>query len=57
MAFYKDGKAAAQGAAYHNEGPVSLREAACEVASDYKKKKHVFKLRYHETSAVCESKM
>ncbi|XP_061889345.1 spectrin beta chain, non-erythrocytic 1-like isoform X2 [Entelurus aequoreus] len=45
MGFYKDSKAAAQGVAYHSEPPVSLNEATCEVASDYKKKKHVFKLR------------
>uniref|UniRef100_A0A671UF71 Spectrin beta chain n=1 Tax=Sparus aurata TaxID=8175 RepID=A0A671UF71_SPAAU len=45
MGFYKDSKAAAQGVPYHNELPISLREATCDVASDYKKKKHVFKLR------------
>uniref|UniRef100_A0A8D3C9Y7 Spectrin beta chain n=1 Tax=Scophthalmus maximus TaxID=52904 RepID=A0A8D3C9Y7_SCOMX len=45
VGFYKDGKAAAQGVPYHNEAAVSLMEAACDVASDYKKKKHVFKLR------------
>uniref|UniRef100_A0A665T1P1 Spectrin beta chain n=1 Tax=Echeneis naucrates TaxID=173247 RepID=A0A665T1P1_ECHNA len=45
MGFYKDSKAAAQGVPYHNEVPISLREATCDVASDYKKKKHVFKLR------------
>ncbi|XP_058495768.1 spectrin beta chain, non-erythrocytic 1-like isoform X2 [Solea solea] len=45
VAFYKDSKAAAQGSAYHNETPVSLKEATCDVASEYKKKKHVFKLK------------
>ncbi|TNM85628.1 hypothetical protein fugu_007899 [Takifugu bimaculatus] len=45
MGFYKDSKAAAQGVSYHNEVPVSLKEATCDIASDYKKKKHVFKLR------------
>ncbi|NXG50978.1 SPTB2 protein, partial [Psilopogon haemacephalus] len=45
MGFYKDSKAAASGIPYHNEIPVSLKEAICEVAVDYKKKKHVFKLR------------
>ncbi|XP_028314612.1 spectrin beta chain, non-erythrocytic 1-like isoform X2 [Gouania willdenowi] len=44
MAFYKDSKAANQGALFHGQAPVSLKEAACDVASDYKKKKHVFKL-------------
>ena len=45
MGFYKDAKSAASGIPYHSEVPVSLKEAACEVALDYKKKKHVFKLR------------
>ncbi|NXY90094.1 SPTB2 protein, partial [Alcedo cyanopectus] len=45
MGFYKDAKAAASGIPYHNEIPVSLKEAVCEIAVDYKKKKHVFKLR------------
>ncbi|XP_037620104.1 LOW QUALITY PROTEIN: spectrin beta chain, non-erythrocytic 1-like [Sebastes umbrosus] len=45
VGFYKDSKAAAQGVPYHSEVPVSLKDAACDVASDYKKKKHVFKLR------------
>uniref|UniRef100_A0A3Q3FUW8 Spectrin beta chain n=1 Tax=Labrus bergylta TaxID=56723 RepID=A0A3Q3FUW8_9LABR len=44
MGFYKDSKAASQGVPYHNEVPVGLKEATCEVASEYKKKKHVFKL-------------
>uniref|UniRef100_A0A673NJF8 Spectrin beta chain, non-erythrocytic 1-like n=1 Tax=Sinocyclocheilus rhinocerous TaxID=307959 RepID=A0A673NJF8_9TELE len=45
MGFYKDNKSAAQGVPYHSEIPVSLKDAVCEVAVDYKKKKHVFKLR------------
>ncbi|XP_064174889.1 spectrin beta chain, non-erythrocytic 1-like isoform X2 [Anguilla rostrata] len=45
MGFYKDNKNASQGIPYHNEIPVSLRGAVCEVAVDYKKKKHVFKLK------------
>ncbi|XP_010073190.1 PREDICTED: spectrin beta chain, non-erythrocytic 1, partial [Pterocles gutturalis] len=45
MGFYKDSKAASSGIPYHNEIPVSLKEAVCEIAVDYKKKKHVFKLR------------
>ncbi|XP_052425449.1 spectrin beta chain, non-erythrocytic 1 isoform X3 [Carassius gibelio] len=45
MGFYKDNKSAAQGVPYHSETPVSLKDAVCEVAVDYKKKKHVFKLR------------
>uniref|UniRef100_S4RQ89 PH domain-containing protein n=1 Tax=Petromyzon marinus TaxID=7757 RepID=S4RQ89_PETMA len=44
LGFYKDNKSAAAGALYHNEPPLPLAGAACEVASDYKKRKHVFKL-------------
>ncbi|KAM8851984.1 spectrin beta chain, non-erythrocytic 1 isoform 1-T1 [Synchiropus picturatus] len=45
MGFYKDQKSAGQGVPYHGEIPVSLKEALCEVALGYKKKKHVFKLK------------
>lgn len=47
MAFYKDSKAAAaqSAAAYHDRPCVSLKGAVCDVAGDYKKKKHVFRLR------------
>lgn len=45
LSFYKDSKAAGQGVPYHGEAPVNLKDATCDVASDYKKKKHVFKLR------------
>ncbi|EGW07845.1 Spectrin beta chain, brain 1 [Cricetulus griseus] len=48
MGFYKDAKSAASGIPYHSEVPVSLKEAVCEVALDYKKKKHVFKLRLND---------
>uniref|UniRef100_A0A1A8PRW8 Spectrin, beta, non-erythrocytic 1 n=1 Tax=Nothobranchius pienaari TaxID=704102 RepID=A0A1A8PRW8_9TELE len=45
LVFYKDSKAAGQNVAYHGEPPISLKDASCDVASEYKKKKHVFKLR------------
>uniref|UniRef100_A0A8C3GAA8 Spectrin beta chain n=1 Tax=Cyclopterus lumpus TaxID=8103 RepID=A0A8C3GAA8_CYCLU len=45
MGFYKDQKSGSQGIPYHSEIPVSLKDAVCEVALDYKKKKHVFKLK------------
>ncbi|XP_043911085.1 spectrin beta chain, non-erythrocytic 1 [Protopterus annectens] len=45
MGFYKDSKNASAGIPYHSEIPVSLKDAQCEVATDYKKKKHVFKLK------------
>uniref|UniRef100_A0A6Q2Z877 Spectrin beta chain n=1 Tax=Esox lucius TaxID=8010 RepID=A0A6Q2Z877_ESOLU len=44
LGFYKDQKSASNGIPYHGEVPISLGEAACEVAHDYKKRKHVFKL-------------
>ncbi|XP_030637999.1 spectrin family protein isoform X2 [Chanos chanos] len=45
LGFYKDNKGASNGIPYHGEVPISLSEAVCEVAHDYKKRKHVFKLR------------
>lgn len=48
LGFYKDGKSASNGIPYHGEVPISLGEAVCEIARDYKKRKHVFKLRYEE---------
>ncbi|XP_042189248.1 spectrin beta chain, non-erythrocytic 1 isoform X2 [Callorhinchus milii] len=45
MGFYKDAKNASSGITYHGEIPISLKEALCEIAIDYKKKKHVFKLK------------
>uniref|UniRef100_A0A8C7IJB6 Spectrin beta chain n=1 Tax=Oncorhynchus kisutch TaxID=8019 RepID=A0A8C7IJB6_ONCKI len=45
LGFYKDQKSASGGIPYHGEVPISLGEAVCEVAHDYKKRKHVFKLR------------
>uniref|UniRef100_A0A8C8SL44 Spectrin beta chain n=1 Tax=Pelusios castaneus TaxID=367368 RepID=A0A8C8SL44_9SAUR len=45
LAFYKDAKSLALGVPYHGEEPFQLRNALCNVAADYKKKKHVFKLR------------
>ncbi|OCT77699.1 hypothetical protein XELAEV_18028793mg [Xenopus laevis] len=48
ISFYKDSKNAASGIAYHNEVSVNVKEAVCEVATDYKKKKHVFKLKLND---------
>uniref|UniRef100_A0A3B3CYG8 Spectrin, beta, non-erythrocytic 2 n=1 Tax=Oryzias melastigma TaxID=30732 RepID=A0A3B3CYG8_ORYME len=45
LGFYKDNKSVSSGIPYHGEVPFSLEEAVCEVANDYKKRKHVFKLR------------
>uniref|UniRef100_A0A8D3AS46 Spectrin beta chain n=1 Tax=Scophthalmus maximus TaxID=52904 RepID=A0A8D3AS46_SCOMX len=40
LGFYKDGKSASNGIPYHGEVPISLGEAVCEVANDYKKRKN-----------------
>ncbi|XP_037257634.1 spectrin beta chain, erythrocytic [Falco rusticolus] len=45
LAFFKDAKSRALGLPCHGEEPLGLRDALCEVATGYKKKKHVFKLR------------
>ncbi|EMP27688.1 Spectrin beta chain, erythrocyte [Chelonia mydas] len=45
LAFYKDAKSLALGVPYHGEEPFRLRNALCPLATGYKKKKHVFKLR------------
>uniref|UniRef100_A0A8B9KGT6 Spectrin beta chain n=1 Tax=Astyanax mexicanus TaxID=7994 RepID=A0A8B9KGT6_ASTMX len=45
MGFYKDSKSASQGIPYHSEIPISLKDSTCEIALDYKKRKHVFKLK------------
>uniref|UniRef100_A0A8C6XYI8 Spectrin beta chain n=1 Tax=Naja naja TaxID=35670 RepID=A0A8C6XYI8_NAJNA len=40
LTFYKDAKSLALGVPYHGEEPFWLKNALCEVAADYKKKKH-----------------
>ncbi|XP_008850351.1 spectrin beta chain, erythrocytic isoform X2 [Nannospalax galili] len=45
LTFYKDARNLALGVPYHGEEPLALRHAICEIAANYKKKKHVFKLR------------
>ncbi|XP_056371682.1 spectrin beta chain, non-erythrocytic 4-like [Oenanthe melanoleuca] len=44
LGFYKDAKGPAAGATHAGEPLLSLHRAASDVASDYKKKKNVFKL-------------
>uniref|UniRef100_A0A674J021 Spectrin beta chain n=1 Tax=Terrapene triunguis TaxID=2587831 RepID=A0A674J021_9SAUR len=51
LAFYKDAKSLALGVPYHGEEPFQLRNALCDVATGYKKKKHVFKLSPPQASA------
>uniref|UniRef100_A0A670J6R8 Spectrin beta chain n=1 Tax=Podarcis muralis TaxID=64176 RepID=A0A670J6R8_PODMU len=44
LTFFKDAKSLALGVPYHGEEPFRLKNAFCEVAAGYKKKKHVFNL-------------
>lgn len=46
MAFYRDAKGPSGGGTHNGEPPLGLHMATSEVASDYKKKKNVFKLRW-----------
>uniref|UniRef100_A0A8B9SIR3 Uncharacterized protein n=1 Tax=Anas platyrhynchos TaxID=8839 RepID=A0A8B9SIR3_ANAPL len=46
LAFFKDAKSRALGVPCQGEEPLGLRDACCQVAAGYKKKKHVFTLRY-----------
>lgn len=45
LSAYKDAKSFGHGLTYHGEDPLSLGNATWEVLSNYKKKKHVAKLR------------
>uniref|UniRef100_UPI00398ED3BD spectrin beta chain, non-erythrocytic 4-like n=1 Tax=Pristiophorus japonicus TaxID=55135 RepID=UPI00398ED3BD len=45
LGFYKDAKSHKAGATYNGEAPITLSEATCDIASNYKKKKFVFKMR------------
>lgn len=48
LSSYKDQKSynAAAGIYFKNESPIDLRGGACQIAEDYTKKKHVFRLKY-----------
>uniref|UniRef100_F6Q5V5 Spectrin beta chain n=1 Tax=Ciona intestinalis TaxID=7719 RepID=F6Q5V5_CIOIN len=45
LTFYKDPKAASQRASFHGEQALSLENATVEIASDYKKRKNVLRLK------------
>ncbi|XP_069500595.1 spectrin beta chain, non-erythrocytic 4 isoform X1 [Ambystoma mexicanum] len=47
---YKDSKSQTTGTTYGGEALINLHNAVCEIANDYKKKKHVFKLRTSDGS-------
>ncbi|KAM9777423.1 spectrin beta chain, erythrocytic [Neosynchiropus ocellatus] len=50
LSSYKDSKSFGQGATYHGEDPLGLSGATWEVLDNYKKKKHVCKLRVSDGS-------
>ncbi|XP_046711712.1 spectrin beta chain, erythrocytic isoform X1 [Silurus meridionalis] len=50
LSAYKDAKSFSHSVTYHGEEPLSLSNAVCEVLTNYKKKKHVFKLRLGDGS-------
>ncbi|XP_051017990.1 LOW QUALITY PROTEIN: spectrin beta chain, non-erythrocytic 4 [Acomys russatus] len=50
LGFYKDSKGPASGGTHGGEPLLSLHRATGEVASDYRKKKHVFKLQTQDGS-------
>ena len=45
LAFYKDKKSKLQEITFQKEAPIDLTNAEVEVAHDYTKKKHVFRLK------------
>lgn len=45
LSAYKDAKSFGHSMTYHGEDPLSLASATWEVLTNYKKKKHVSKLR------------
>uniref|UniRef100_A0A6Q2YBG7 Spectrin beta chain n=1 Tax=Esox lucius TaxID=8010 RepID=A0A6Q2YBG7_ESOLU len=47
---YKDAKSFGHGSTYHGEDPLLISNAVWEVLTNYKKKKHVFKLRLEDGS-------
>ncbi|KAM6912333.1 spectrin beta chain, erythrocytic [Xenentodon cancila] len=50
LSAYKDAKSFAHGVTYHGEDPLSLSNASWETLTNYKKKKHVAKLRLGDGS-------
>ncbi|XP_040916505.1 spectrin beta chain, erythrocytic [Toxotes jaculatrix] len=50
LSAYKDAKSFGHGVTYHGEDPLSLSNASWEILTNYKKKKHVAKLRLGDSS-------
>uniref|UniRef100_A0A8C2CSZ0 Spectrin beta chain n=1 Tax=Cyprinus carpio TaxID=7962 RepID=A0A8C2CSZ0_CYPCA len=50
LSAYKDAKSFSHSVTYHGEEPLNLTNASCEILTNYKKKKQVFKLRLEDGS-------
>uniref|UniRef100_A0A672T034 Spectrin beta chain n=1 Tax=Sinocyclocheilus grahami TaxID=75366 RepID=A0A672T034_SINGR len=50
LSVYKDAKSFSHSVTYHGEEPLNLTNASCEILTNYKKKKQVFKLRLEDGS-------
>ncbi|XP_056101531.1 spectrin beta chain, erythrocytic isoform X2 [Rhinichthys klamathensis goyatoka] len=50
LSAYKDAKSFSHSVTYHGEEPLNLINASCEILTNYKKRKHVFKLRHEDGS-------
>ncbi|KAF4102423.1 spectrin beta chain, erythrocytic isoform X1 [Onychostoma macrolepis] len=50
LSAYKDAKSFSHSVTYHGEEPLNLTNVSCEILTNYKKKKQVFKLRLEDGS-------
>uniref|UniRef100_A0A671MCF0 Spectrin beta chain n=1 Tax=Sinocyclocheilus anshuiensis TaxID=1608454 RepID=A0A671MCF0_9TELE len=50
LSVYKDAKSFSHSVTYHGEEPLNLTNASCEILTNYKKKKQVFKLQLEDGS-------
>ncbi|XP_052385972.1 spectrin beta chain, erythrocytic isoform X2 [Carassius gibelio] len=50
LSAYKDAKSFSHSVTYHGEEPLNLSNASCEILTNYKKKKQVFKLQLEDGS-------
>ncbi|XP_026085189.1 spectrin beta chain, erythrocytic-like isoform X2 [Carassius auratus] len=50
LSAYKDAKSFSHNVTYHGEEPLNLSNASCEILTNYKKKKQVFKLQLEDGS-------
>lgn len=50
LSIYKDAKSFSHSVTFHGEEPLTLTNSSCEILTNYKKKKQVFKLRLGDGS-------